>query len=123
VVLGGCNSVDDLLTGSDCTETVENTYDLDSPSKASTQLKIEQCRLDVDACSSLCNQVLVDNGQGGQGQVPFGAPEAPGFLGSGNLFSKCQVSFEGNTTHVDVAFEQFNGGANCPVFDQAGGMP
>jgi hypothetical protein len=125
VVLGACDSADDLLTGSDCTETVETTYDLDSPAKASTELKIAQCRLDVDACASLCNQVLIDHGQGNQGQVPFdGEPEAPGFFGSFNLFTKCQVSFEGNTTHVDVAFDQFNGGPNCPVFDEAGGgMP
>jgi hypothetical protein len=39
-------------------------------------------------------------------------------------YTKCAVTFEGSTTHVEVAYDQWNGGENCPVFDNAGGgMP
>ena len=119
----GCDT--SLLTGSDCTENVDKTIDVDNPVPA-VQLKIESCRVDVDACGALCTRVMADNNLGGG--IPIGPttggdfPGAPG--GTFVPYTKCVVSFEGSTTHVEVAYDVFNGGPNCPVFDNAGGgMP
>lgn len=119
VALAGCDT--SILTGSDCTESVDKTIDLDSPLPA-VQLKIEACRVDIDACGALCSRVMKDNNLGSSGfmggDLPFpnqGAP-ADTFI----PFTKCAVSFEGTTTHVEVAYDQFNGGENCPVFDNVG---
>ena len=121
LVTGGCDT--SLLTGSDCTESVDKTIDLDNP-LPSVQLKIEACRVDIDACGALCSRVMADNNLGGGGFTGGGQPfpDQGGGAPSDTFvpFTKCAVSFEGTTTHVEVAYDQFNGGQNCPVFDNVG---
>jgi hypothetical protein len=111
----GCDT--SLLTGSDCTTSVDKTIDVESPALPPVQLKIESCRVDIDACGALCTRVMADNSLGGGGPISdVGLP--PGGAPSGAFvpYTKCEVTFEGATTHVAVAYDQFNGGANCPVF-------
>ncbi len=107
-------SVGDLVTGPDCTQHVEKTVDVEQPTDASTTLKIESCRLDVDACGVLCSRVL-----GTTGIQPF--PNGGDF--AGQTFDKCTVTFEGATTHIDVAYTQINSGPGCPVFEQGTTAP
>jgi hypothetical protein len=126
VELIGCDT--SLLTGSDCTESVDKTIDLDNPLPP-VQLKIESCRVDVDACGALCTRVMADNNLGGGinggGPSPGLGDQFPGAPSDTFVpYTKCAVTFEGSTTHVEVAYDQWNGGENCPVFDNAGGgMP
>jgi hypothetical protein len=114
VLLFASCSVGDIITGPDCSQQVEKTVDVEQPTDAPTTLKIESCRLDVDACGVLCSQVL-----GTTGIQPF--PNGGDFIGQ--TFDKCTVTFQGATTHVDVAYTQFNSGPGCPVFEQGGFAP
>lgn len=120
----GCDA-GSLLTGSDCTESVDQTIDVDSPAQPAVQLKIDSCRLDIDACGTLCTRVMADHNLGGG--MPFTdlpGTGAPGFPDTTFVpWTKCVVSFEGGTTHVEVAFNQFNGGPNCPQFGEGDGVP
>ncbi len=96
-------SAQDVLLGKDCTSTQDQSFDLQNPDTP-TAFKIESCRVDADACRALCSYVL------SQKQI---ASEA----------SACDVSFDGAVTHVTASYEVFNGGPNCPVFDNIGGAP
>lgn len=103
VVVVGCGA-DEALLGKDCTSTTDQTFDLQS-SDPPTEFKIEQCRLDVDACTPLCTWVLTQHS-----------------IASSS--SACDVEFEGAVTHVKASYQVFNGGPNCPVAgdDQPGGF-
>jgi hypothetical protein len=107
LVLVNC-SVSDLITGPGCSESVEKTVDLQEPTDASTTLRIESCRLDVDACGILCSRAI--------GSGTLAIPAGGSFVGQ--TYQKCSVTFEGATTHVDVAYTQINSGPGCPVFEQ-----
>ena len=103
VALGGCGA-DEALLGKDCTSTEDQTFDLQNPDTP-TEFKIEQCRVDVDACTPLCSYVL------SQHSIASDA-------------SACDVEFEGAVTHVKASYQVFNGGPNCPVVNdgQPGGF-
>jgi hypothetical protein len=120
-LVGGCD-LGPLLTGQDCTESAEQTFDIDTPAPPSMQLKIDSCRVDVDACGALCTRVMEDHGLATNIAFPPGMGGIPdqGFGQDFVPYTKCAVTFDGGTAHVDVAYDQFNGGDNCPVFDQAG---
>lgn len=107
-------SVGDLITGPDCTQHIEKTIDLQEPTDPSTYMRIESCRVDVDACNALCGRLL---GQSATLPIPQGGE----FVNQ--TFDKCDVTFEGATTHVDVAYTQINSGPGCPVFEQGGFAP
>ena len=66
----------------------------DPNANASLQLKIESCRVDVDACITLCSQIMND------AQL------------SGDL-KKCDVAFGGGDVNVTVAYDVFRDGAPC----------
>ena len=104
-------SVGDLVTGPDCTEHVDKTIDEQEPTTPAMHMKIESCRLDVDACGVLCSNAL---GVTGTQPVPNGGT----FVGE--TWDTCDVTFEGDTTHVHVAYTQINSGPNCPVFEEGG---
>ena len=93
--LAGCG-VDSLLTGTGCVSHDEDTWDLHEPTDPATTLKIEDCRVDVDACDALCTMVLAANNSSG-------------------TETSCQVTFEGATTHVDIHYDVNNGGDGCAV--------
>jgi hypothetical protein len=101
---GGCGA-DEALLGKDCTSTNDQTFDIENPDTP-TAFKIEQCRVDVDACTPLCTYVLDQHS-----------------ISSSNGATGCDVEFEGAVTHVKASYQVFNGGPNCPVIDppQSGG--
>jgi hypothetical protein len=88
----GCTS----LYSSDCIERKDKTIDIMEPAAPALQLKIEACRRDVDACNDLCVAAME--------QV--------------SLFTypiDCDVTFQSASTKVYVVYDEYNGGANCPV--------
>ena len=95
VALGSGCGADEALLGKDCTSTEDQTFDLQNPDTP-TEFKIEQCRIDVDACTPLCSYVLT------QHSIASAA-------------SACDVEFEGAVTHVKASYQVFNGGPNCPL--------
>jgi len=103
VAVGACGA-EDALIGKDCTSTEDQTWDLQNPDTP-TEFKIESCRIDVDACPALCTYVLTQHSVSGSA-------------------TGCEVEFEGGITHVTASYQVFNGGPNCPVFedDQPGGF-
>ena len=92
----GCGA-DQALLGKDCTSTEDQTFDLQNPDPP-TAFKIEQCRVDVDACPPLCTYVMNEHS-----------------ISSSSGATACDVEFEGATTHVKATYQVFNGGPNCPV--------
>ena len=122
VLAAGC----DTLTGKDCTETVDQTIDVQSPAQPAMELKVDSCRVDVDACGALCIKVMADNNinPNSGGEVVPGTGGAPGFP-TNTLppipYTKCAVTFEGATTHVEIGYVNYNGGPNCPQFAEGAG--
>ena len=99
VVATGCGA-DEALLGKDCTSTEDQTFDIENPDTP-TAFKVEQCRVDVDACTPLCTYVLDQHS-----------------ISSSSGATGCDVEFEGAVTHVKASYQVFNGGPNCPVVDQ-----
>ena len=92
----GCGA-DEALLGKDCTSTADQTFDIENPDTP-TAFKIEQCRVDIDACTPLCNMVLDQHS-----------------ITSSSGATGCDVEFEGAVTHVTASYQVFNGGPNCPI--------
>src|SRR4051812_9499605 len=92
----GCGA-DEALLGKDCVSTEDQTFDIENPDTP-TAFKIEQCRVDVDACTPLCTYVLDQHS-----------------ISSNSGASACDVEFEGAVTHVKASYQVFNGGPNCPI--------
>jgi hypothetical protein len=94
----GCGA-DEALLGKDCTSNEDQTFDIENPDTP-TAFKIEQCRVDVDACTPLCSYVLDQHS-----------------VSSSSGATGCDVEFEGAVTHVTASYQVFNGGPNCPVIE------
>src|SRR5262245_49583708 len=60
----GCIAEKVLTGGGDCYETHRVTIPVSLPAEPSLQLRIESCRLDVDACTELCAMVMQRSGIG-----------------------------------------------------------
>ena len=80
----------------DCIDTVDRTYHIDTPAELSVQFSIDRCRIDVDACKDLCRQALAQN------HVTI-------------MPSRCEVSFESSAVDVSVSYETTTDGDGCPV--------
>jgi hypothetical protein len=94
VMAAGCV---EAVIDDDCVDTVERSYELSTPAPPALQLKIDRCRIDVDACTDLCREAMELN------NVPMTAPTA------------CKVVFLDSTVHVDVSFEVSSDGEDCPI--------
>ena len=87
--LAGCD--DDV-----CVDTFHRTWTLQVPADPPLQLRIEACRLDVDACYALCEMAMERAGIG----------DAP---------TACDVDFVGDHVDVAVAWERGTSHPSCPV--------
>ena len=81
----------------DCVDTVDRSFDLATPADLALQLKIDRCRIDVDACTDLCREAREMN------NVPMEMPTA------------CSVEFHDASVEVDVSYEVSTSGEDCPV--------
>lgn len=151
-VVIGCSSSSDpgtstgngfLSNSSNCTTHTHLNVSVASPAPPPVQLRIESCRLDVDACTDLCTYELnhlqqypewlggmqpppVFTGGGGFGGAPdqTGAPGVPAGFGTPGLVpSTCKVTFDGSTANAEIVVDTPNFGSGCaePVGTPAGG--
>jgi hypothetical protein len=98
VGLGGCtNGVG--LTGQGCYSKHELSVDVPPSSDAPLEFKVKTCQADRDACPELCDVVLAN-----------ARPSAASSV------LACQVAFDGDTAHVQVAY-QLADGPDCPIPD------
>ena len=102
-----------------CFEHVEKSFVVLSPADPPLELRIESCRVDVDACADLC-QIVMERAHlvgPGQGIAPTdGRGGSPGFIGpGGNAFDACSAEFEGDKVSVKVAYTAQNSGQLCPA--------
>lgn len=88
MTLAACGATD-VLIGQDCTSTEDQTWDVTAPD-AAMSFKIESCRMDVDACPTLCTYMMAVKEVSSSG-----APT-------------CDVEFEGGTTHIKATYEVTN---------------
>lgn len=89
LIAAGCDS-----NGGDCTsDPVEKRLTIDTPADPALQLRVESCRVDVDACPSLCALALE-------------RVQLPTF----NVNS-CKVGFAGAVVLMDVNYTPTN--PNC----------
>jgi hypothetical protein len=96
VTAAGCV---EAVIDTDCVDTVERTFRVESPGPADPplQLRIDRCRVDVDACDDLCAETLERNS----------VLHFP---------TKCSVDFVGEVdVDVHVSYEVSSGGDGCPV--------
>jgi hypothetical protein len=96
VLVTACGT-EDVLIGKDCTSSEDQSWDITNPDMP-TAFKIEQCRVDVDACAALCSFIM----QTKQVSSNSGA-------------TACDVSFDGVVTHVKATYEISNPGPGCAV--------
>ncbi len=97
ILMAGCG-IGDLLTGgsdTSCSQTFETDFDV-TPSTPQLQLKIEQCRLDVDACPGLCTDEM----------------QAQELAAS---FQSCTVTFDGATAKLAITYQVKNEGNGCAI--------
>jgi hypothetical protein len=90
-------SLDSIPLVGGCTEHVDRTFELSAiAAKPPVKLRIESCRVDVDACRALCDKAMLDAGIG-----PVGGT--------------CAVTFEDTTVNVHVGYDVATNNPNCPV--------
>ncbi len=82
----------------DCVDHLNKTFNVTTPANPPTQLRIDSCRVDVDACTSLCAIVLQDADIEG-------------------TTTKCEVTFIGERVKLEVAYDVFDNSGNCGVAD------
>jgi hypothetical protein len=132
-----------LDTNNNCVSHLSFKVSVDDIEHASppAQLRIESCRLDVDACSDLCSfqlaalakqpgfQALLQPGGGFQGQpipvngagAPPGTPINPGGITNPFTPTKCTVKFDGNSVTSEIGFDSFVSNSNCATFQAPNG--
>ena len=92
---GGCSVVDAVTPGSDpCYTVVEKSFLVSGLSDAPLRLRLESCRLDVDACPELCAIVMQRAGVGATAEV-------------------CDVTFDGDDAAVKVQYTVSTNASNC----------
>jgi hypothetical protein len=91
VLLAACT---DSSSSSDCVSHMEMTFDIHTPADPPLQLRVESCRLDIDACPDLCAMEMVRDNVNGQQ-------------------SGCDVSFQGDTVHVKISYDEFDATQGC----------
>ena len=133
---GNQTSQDFQLLSPNCSQHLKFTIAVDSDKATpQTQLKIESCRLDVDACTDLCSfqmatlqqspiwgQYLQSGGavfNGDLGAPTTGTPPAPGF--GGIQPTSCKVTFDGNTANTEMAVDLPSFGQGCAIPGTASG--
>jgi hypothetical protein len=92
----------EAVIDTDCVDTVERTYQVETPADPPLQLRIESCRVDVDACTELCRETMERNN----------VMRMP---------STCSVRFADSSVEVEVTYEVYNGGSGCPIEDLPAG--
>ena len=80
-----------------CEETVHRTFEIATPADAPLQLRIDSCRLDVDACRALCAMMMMRSQ-----------------LGSNP--TSCDVEFRPATVAATATYTVFHGDNGCPIF-------
>jgi len=106
VLAAGCGEIH----GKDCIEHVQRTLRVQTPADLPMQFQVERCRVDVDACLSLCALAMA------RAEIP----EAP---------MQCTATFTDAEVELHVMYQIQTGGFNCPIEDiaaptaAAGGAP
>jgi hypothetical protein len=132
---GSQTSQDFQLLSPNCTSHLNFNIAMDSDKATPPiQLRIESCRLDVDACADLCSYEIAalqqspvwsQYLQGGGGPVfngdlgaPSGQPPNPGF--GGLQPTSCKVSFDGSTANTQMAIDVPTFGSGCAIAGEGG---
>ena len=92
LMAGGCV---EAVIDTDCVDTVDRSFEFQTPAEATLQFSINGCRVDVEACPALCQVAMELNH----------IDDTP---------TRCKVSFDGDTVDVKVWYEVYVGGDNCP---------
>lgn len=97
---GGCV---EAVIDTDCVDTVDRSFEIQTPADTQLQFKIESCRVDSEACPDLCRVTLQRNNIN---DVP----------------TRCEVRFHTASVDVKAWYEVYVGGDSCPgeVFDDGG---
>jgi hypothetical protein len=91
----GC-FISDVLDDKPCREEKSQVLFATQPAEASLQLKIDSCRVDIDACPPLCSEMK------SRAEI------------QGSMIS-CEVTFDDDRVTARVKYEVYHGGSNCPV--------
>lgn len=119
----GCTQSSD--SGS-CFQDVEKTFVMLAPSDPPLVLRIESCRLDVDACPDLCQLVMERAGLAqplNAGGVGISDGKGLGAPSNQSQFdaAHCSATFEGEKVSVKVIYQQATNNSSCAVTFGAAG--
>jgi hypothetical protein len=92
VAMGAC-----FVDEPDCYETVQRSLTAMIPADPQLQMRIDSCRVDVDACNALCTLALA------RAREP--APQS----------FRCDVEFLGDVVSMVVSYDVPTGDPSCPV--------
>jgi len=88
----------------DCSGTpVEKKMTVETPADPPLQLKVESCRVDVDACPALCAEAML------RAHINY-SPDS------------CDVGFAGDTVHMHVRYTSYDNN-NCFFADDVAPQP
>ena len=90
VLLSACGNV-----GGDCSQEITKTLTINTPADPPLQLKVDQCKVDVDACPPLCALAA-------QRADLTQSPES------------CDVKFNDTEVQLDIKYMDTAGGIGCP---------
>lgn len=76
-----------------CYRDIEKTFLVDTPSDPPLQLRIESCRVDVDACMQLCTMLM--------SRASLPPPNS------------CAVTFQGDDVHATTVYTEYDDSARC----------
>lgn len=100
VALGACSVIgvvlpgDDTTNTTDCTITKDQTFRADGAHDEALRLHVESCRMDVDACMSLCSLVLTRQSIDASAQ-------------------SCKARFEGDVATLQITYSMPNPDSSC----------
>ena len=109
--LSACSVVGAIVPGDDtgtdpgdCTITKNQTFTADASYDEALRLHVESCRMDVDACMSLCSLVLTRQNIEASAQT-------------------CKARFDGDVATLQIQYSMPNPDSPCAFEGDAGGVP
>jgi hypothetical protein len=91
--LPACGVVDTVTGQEECYRTISKAFVVDTPADPPLELRIESCRVDVDACMELCNLLM------SRAELP--------------LPNSCAVSFQGDDVHATATYTESTNASSC----------
>jgi hypothetical protein len=93
VTAAGCV---EAVIDTDCVDTIDDTYLVQTPADPPLQFLINRCQVDVATCNALCQEAMARHN----------VMDTP---------TRCTAKFGDASVELSVSYEVYVGGSNCPI--------